>query len=379
MGKNVVVCLDGTGNQFEEDNSNVVKLFRVIKRDASQMAYYDPGVGTLADPAYKTPVVKKINKLLGLAFGRGLTRNVMEAYSFLMDHYEQGDRLFLIGFSRGAYTARVLAGFIHCFGLLEPGCQNLIPYAMKLYKAKKVNFKTMSRFKSTYGRNVKIDFLGLWDSVSTMGWIYNPVFLPYTTNNKSVHFVRHALAINEKRSFFQEMRWGRKYEDRQNIKEVWFPGVHSDVGGGYYEKESGLAKIALEWMIEEAIGPHTDDSENPQQFGLKIRQDKFDRYVLGKGNSKIVGPDSTSDRHESLRGLWKLVQWIPKSVWLVDEGREAVRKPPSHRTIEVGESLHKSVLERMEKRDYQPHSLNGRSIEEIKRDFKFEPEKSGEI
>jgi len=80
MGKNVVVCLDGTGNQFEEDNSNVVKLFRVIERDASQMAYYDPGVGTLADPAYKTPVVKKVNKLLGLAFGRGLTRNVMEAY-----------------------------------------------------------------------------------------------------------------------------------------------------------------------------------------------------------------------------------------------------------------------------------------------------------
>jgi uncharacterized protein (DUF2235 family) len=373
MGKNVIICLDGTGNQFEEDNSNVVKLFRVIERDASQVAYYDPGVGTLADPAYKIPVAKKINKLLGLAFGRGLSRNVVKAYSFLMDHFKQGDRLFLFGFSRGAYAARVLAGFIHSCGLLEPGCQNLIPYAMKLYKANKVNFEIMNRFKSTYGRNVKIDFLGLWDSVSTMGWIYNPVFLPYTTNNESVHIVRHALAINEKRSFFQEMRWGRKYEDRQNIKEVWFPGVHSDVGGGYCEEESSLAKNSLEWMITEAIGPHSGDNDNTQQFGLRIRQDRFDRYVLGKGNSKYVEPDSTSDRHESLKGIWKLVQWIPRSVWLVDEGREAVRKPPSHRTIAVGETLHKSVLERMKKRDYQPSSLNGRSREEIERDFSFEP------
>ena len=88
MGKNIVICLDGTGNQFGEDNSNVVKLFRVIVRDSSQIAYYDPGVGTLADPAYKTPLAKKINKLFGFAFGRGLTQNVIEAYSYLMDYYQ---------------------------------------------------------------------------------------------------------------------------------------------------------------------------------------------------------------------------------------------------------------------------------------------------
>ena len=232
MGKNVVICLDGTGNQFNEDNSNVVKLFRVIQRDASQIAYYDPGVGTLADPDFKTPIGKKFSKLLGLGFGRGLTRNVEQAYSFLMDHYEQGDRLFLFGFSRGAYTARVLAGFLHSCGLLEPGCQNLIPYAMKLYKANKVDFKILHKFRSTYGREVDIHFLGLWDSVSTTGWVYNPVFLPYTTNNKSVQAVRHALAIDERRSFFKDMRWGEKFRDAQDIKEVWFAGVHSDVGGG---------------------------------------------------------------------------------------------------------------------------------------------------
>jgi len=366
MSKNVIICLDGTGNQFNEDNSNVVKLFRVIERSAGQIAYYDPGVGTLADPDYRMPLAKKINKGFGLAFGSGLTENVEQAYSYLMDHYEQGDRLFLFGFSRGAYTARVLAGFIHCCGLLEAGCQNLIPYAMKLYKADKVDFKIMRKFRSTYGRSVKIDFLGLWDSVSTTGWVYNPVFLPYTTNNGSVLAVRQALAIDEKRSFFKDMRWGDKHRDTQDIKEVWFAGVHSDVGGGYPEAESGLSKLALKWMIEQV---------SASKFGLAVDREKVDRYVLGRGSSKYIGPDSSADAHESLKGAWKLVQWIPKSVWLVDEGREAIRKPPQHRMIEAGETLHQSVLDRMKSRPaYKPSSLRGRSIEQIQNDFDIEPD-----
>ena len=165
-GKNIVICLDGTGNQFREEKSNVVKLFRVLRRDPNmQIAYYDPGVGTLADSDYKMPIVKKLNKMLGLAFGRGLTRNIEEAYSYL--HYEPDDAIFVFGFSRGAYTARALAGFIYSCGLLEKGCQNLIPYAMKLYKTKKVDFEILQKFKTTYGRSCNIDLLGLWDTVST--------------------------------------------------------------------------------------------------------------------------------------------------------------------------------------------------------------------
>ena len=375
MGKNVVVCLDGTGNQFEEHNSNVVKLFRVITRDTTQVAYYHPGVGTLADPEFKTPLVKKANKLLGLAFGLGLTRNVEQAYSFLMDHYEEGDRLFLFGFSRGAYTARVLAGFIHSCGLLEAGCQNLIPYAMKLYKAKQVDFATLNRFRSTFGRKIKIDFLGLWDSVSTLGWVYNPVFLPYTTNNESVRIVRHALAIDERRSFFKDMHWGDKHKDKQDIKEVWFAGVHSDVGGGYPEEKSALAKIPLKWMIQEAMEPGSKSKTEEKKFGLKIDQDDFDRYVLGHGSNSYVEPNPAAERNESLKGAWKLVQWMPKSVWLVDEGREAIRLPLPHRSIESGATLHRSVLKRKQVREYNPASLKGRSIEEIERDFNFVPVK----
>lgn len=363
MSKNIVICLDGTGNQFNEDNSNVVKLFRVVIRNASQVAYYDAGVGTLADPDYKTPVAKKISKVLGLGFGRGLTRNVGQAYSYLMEHYEQGDRLFIFGFSRGAYTARVLAAFLHCCGLLEQGCQNLIPYAMKLYKTKKVDFKVLQKFKSTYGRAVEIDFLGLWDTVSTIGWVYNPVFLPYTTNNRSVLTVRHALAIDERRSFFNNMQWGDRYRESQDVKEVWFAGVHSDVGGGYPEAESGLAKIALKWMLEQAGDP---------RFGLMIDQKKYDRYVLGAGGGGYIGPDSEAAAHESLKGGWRLVQRLPRSVWLVEESREAVRRPKPHRKVETGSTLHHSVLERMRTMGYAPPSLNRTSIGEIESSFTIE-------
>ncbi len=329
-GKNIVICLDGTGNQFKEENSNVVKLFRVLERNPeSQVAYYDPGVGTLADPAYVTPIAKRINKWLGLGFGRGLTRNLEQAYAYLMEQYEEGDRVFIFGFSRGAYTARALAGFIHACGLMEKGCQNLIPYAMKLYKTRKVDFKTMQKFKSTYGRSCNIHFMGLWDSVSTFGWIYDPVFLPYTTNNKGVLAVRHALSIDERRSLFQPLHWGTEYLEQQDVKEVWFAGVHSDVGGGYPESESGLAKTALKWMLDEA---------STDTFGLKINAKAYKRYVLGGDkDKKYIGPDATAPAHKSLTPLWKLVQHLPHTLLLQVLGnhyltRRLVRESPLFQT-----------------------------------------------
>jgi uncharacterized protein (DUF2235 family) len=257
----------------------------------------------------------------------------------------------------------VLAGFIHACGLLEPGCQNLIPYAMKLYRAERVDFRVLHRFRSTYGQRIEIHFLGLWDSVSTMGWVYNPEFLPYTTNNESVRAVRHALAIDERRSFFKDMPWGDRHRDTQDVREVWFAGVHADVGGGYPEPESGLAKIALRWMIEQAA-----DSS----FGLVVDKEKFERYVLGLERGEYVGPDSNGQIHESLKGAWRLVQWMPRSVWLVDEGREAIRRPPAHRRIEPGALVHHSVLERAEATGYSPSALHNRSSRAIESAFEIE-------
>jgi len=364
-GKNVIICLDGTGNQFKEENTNVVKLFRVLERNPQeQIAYYDAGVGTLADPSYKTPVTKKINKTLGLAFGHGLIRNIEQAYSYLMEHYEENDRIILFGFSRGAYTARALAGFIHSCGLLEQGCQNLIPYAMKLYKTKKVDFKILQKFKSTYGRTCNIHFLGLWDSVSTFGWIYDPVFLPYTTNNKSVQTIRHAIAIDERRAFYRQLHWGSDYREQQDVKEVWFAGVHSDIGGGYPENESGLAKITLKWMIEEACSKGID---------LKINDKKYNRYVLGADrDGKYIGPDDTAEAHDSLRGPWWAVQYLPQRVWLPLEKRKAIRFPQQQRPIELGAILHNSVLIRLKTRKYNPDNLPSTDESEIRKQFIIE-------
>ena len=348
-GKNIVICLDGTGNQFKEENSNVVKLFRVLERSSDQeVAYYDPGVGTLADPSYKTPIAKKINKGLGLAFGRGLTKNIEQAYSYLMDQYEENDRIFIFGFSRGAYTARALAGFIRACGLLEKGCQNLIPYAMKLYKTQPPNFEILQKFKSTYGRNCKIHFLGLWDSVSTFGWIYDPVFLPFTSNNKCVQTVRHALAIDERRAFYQPVLWGREFEKSQDIKEVWFAGVHSDVGGGYGESKSCLGKITLKWMLDEA---------RADNIGLKISDEKYQRYVMGTKDGKYVGPSVEKDPETSLKGAWWLVQRLPQRIWNHKQQRKVLQFPKQFRQIEPGSTLHHSVLEKINTTVYRPENL----------------------
>ncbi len=358
-GKNVVICLDGTGNQFNEDNSNVVTLFRVLRRHpGEQVAYYDPGVGTMAEPGYKTPITKKINKALGLAFGRGVTRNVKEAYSYLMEHYEENDRLYIFGFSRGAYTARALAGFVYHCGLLEKGCQNLIPYAMRLYKC--ADFKIAARFKKTYARKCKIDLLGLWDTVSTFGWVWDPIFLPHTRNNKSVAAVRHALAIDERRVFFRPNHWGSKTQD---VKNVWFAGVHSDVGGGYPEKQSGLAKIVLEWMIKEAR----------DNFGLLIDDDAYRRYVLGEGPG-YQGPSDTAAQHESLKGPWWLVEFLPQRERTWKSGTERrvwhFPRPARRRTIKDGSTLHGSVLSRMKAGTYKPRNLP--PVDEIPERFEIE-------
>lgn len=375
MGKNIIICLDGTGNQFKEDNSNVVKLFRSVVRNDEQVAFYDAGVGTLADPQYRTPIGKRFSKWLGLGLGIGLLKNVEQAYSYLMENYEANDRIFLFGFSRGAYTARVLAAFIHAVGLLESGNQNLIPYALKLFKSKvrpywlfgraSPRFEVMRKFKSTFGRDVDIHFLGLWDSVSTFGWIYNPVFLPYTTNNKSVMVVRHALAIDERRAFFQPMPWGEARVDKQDIKQVWFAGVHSDIGGGYPEAESGLSKIALKWMINEAYD---------KKIGLIVDDKKYHRYVLGDSGGGYVKPCTVDKMHNSLKWAWWLVQFIPRSVWLVEKGKEGIRFPRQRRIIKRDAVIHSSVLERMIHTKYAPKNLSYASVDQVKENYRIEPD-----
>jgi uncharacterized protein (DUF2235 family) len=308
--KNIVICCDGTGNEFGDANSNVVKLYSTLIINQSQVGYYHPGVGTMGAPTARGRIEKEWTRLKGLAFGGGLLDNVSDAYRYLMDVYADGDRIYLFGFSRGAYTVRALGGVLHMFGLLCPGNHGHIPYIMRMYAARrrkagrqKATANIDHEFKYTFARDIRLHFVGVWDTVSSVGWIYDPIKLPFAGQNPIIAIGRQALSIHERRCFFQPMLWTEPERD-QSMKQVWFAGVHSDVGGSYPEKQSGLSKLALEWMLHEAA-----------EAGLQLDVSRVE-CVLGKRCSETfahpyVPPDPNGLMHESLKGLWWLLELLP--------------------------------------------------------------------
>jgi hypothetical protein len=136
MAKNVVLCCDGTANEFTRDKTSVVKLFYTLVHDSpGQRTYYHPGLGTMEATGAITMTARKVTKLLGKAIGYGLEADIRDAYVFLMHHFEQGDRVFFFGFSRGAYTVRAVAALLHMYGLIRPGNEPLVPYAIRMMMA----------------------------------------------------------------------------------------------------------------------------------------------------------------------------------------------------------------------------------------------------
>ncbi|RVC72687.1 DUF2235 domain-containing protein, partial [Mesorhizobium sp. M2A.F.Ca.ET.046.02.1.1] len=276
MGKNIVVLCDGTGNQVEGDLSNVLKLFRIAVKNEQQIVYYNAGVGTIGLSSEWGRVFQDAKAIFGLATGYGLDDNIADAYRFVCEHYQEGDRIFLFGFSRGSYTVRAVAGMIHMVGLLRPAQLNVVSYALTAYKraSQDNKLKIAWDFGRVMGaRHATIHFLGVWDTVASMivprpDRLYLPSLrtLPYTRKNPSVRCFRHAVAIDERRRMFRLNKWepDQIYEPlpfanppskiAQDVVEMGFAGVHSDVGGGYPEEESGLSKFPLAWLIEEAIG-----------------------------------------------------------------------------------------------------------------------------
>lgn len=366
MPKNIIICCDGTGNQFGHNNSNVVKLYSVIEKEpGKQIAYYDPGVGTNQSAGLSLTLKASMRRIIGLATGYGLYQNVYEAYAYLMENFEPGDQVYLFGFSRGAYTVRVLSGFIKRLGLLEKGCQNLIPYAFNIYSSTRqkpipgtdkmrLDNEIAYKFRARFSRKCPIKFLGIWDTVSSIGYFGNWKSYPYTANNSNVDMIRHALAIDERRAFYTQNKLGQNKRGT-DIKEVWFAGVHSDVGGSYPEQESGLAKVALQWMLNEA-----------EAVGLKVNTSKYKEIVLDHNNEALDGPDPNSTLHRSLKGAWWIGEIIPRSKydyqtrhreWYIPLGR--------NREIPEAAIIHQSVFQRMEQSAYQPGNLP--------KDYKVEP------
>ena len=301
MAKNIVICIDGTGNEFGNTNSNVVKLFSTLRfDDCSQIAYYHPGLGTMGAPNALSKFGQWVTKVAGQAFGFGLSGILTDTYTFLMENFEAGDKIYLFGFSRGAYSCRALAAMLHMFGLVRRGNEPLIPYVLRMFKAKQKDFPLAAQFKTSFSRECKVHFVGLWDTVSSVGWVYNPVSLPFTFANPDIRIGRHAVSIDERRCAFRQNLWSAKTIEGQDIKQLWFPGVHSDIGGGYAEAESGLAKLTLEWMLEEA-----------EKADLQIDLHKKSQ-ILGYTSSSCAKPDPGSQLHNSLKGPWRLLELMPR-------------------------------------------------------------------
>jgi uncharacterized protein (DUF2235 family) len=318
MPKNVVLCCDGTANEFAQDRTNVVKLFFTLVSDPlMQVAYYHPGLGTMEPPGALTGATRIVTRIAGQAFGYGLEADIRDTYIFLMNNFVEGDRVFLFGFSRGAYTVRAVASLLHMYGLIPKGNDALVPYAIRMLMAihtidskggspsptENRYFTLANDFKSTFSTQVcKPWFVGVWDTVSSVGWYENPLRLPYTADNPDIEIGRHAIAIDERRAFFRTNLWVPKgsppQSGRSDLKQVWFPGVHGDVGGGYPEAESGLSKIALKWMLKEAA-----------TAGLLVNPGRMD-FVLGKSGTYAV-PDAKAKMHKSLKGLW----WLAEVLW----------------------------------------------------------------
>ena len=376
MPRNIVVCCDGTGNQYGSANSNVVKLYWTLSAEDRQIAYYHPGVGTMGARSALSAVGKWWTTVRGLAFGYGFSDHIADVYSFLMREFSPGDRIYIFGFSRGAYTARAVCGLLHMCGLLTPGNEALIPYALRLYKSNDpCKFEIAEGFRTTFSIPCAPHFLGLWDTVSSVGWILDPIHtkgghLPYTASLPDVSILRHAVSIDERRAFFRQNLIHEPALETQDLKQVWFSGVHSDVGGSYLEAESGLSKIALRWLMCEA-----------ESFGLRLDPQKV-IDVLG-GKLPYVKPDPKGLIHESLRGLWWLGEIWPKRCsrpvpvpgnatpdWkgsvTINFGRT--------RKIPEGAHLHQSVFDRMrDVPDYRPRNLPQQSFRETENPCEIVP------
>ena len=349
MSKKIVICCDGTGNSFDNatEESNVVKFYSALSLDSGQIGYYHPGVGTMGDPGARSGLSKAFSQVKGLVAGAGLLDNVGDAYRYLMNTYADGDEIFLLGFSRGAFTARALASVLHVFGLLCSGNDGLIPYVLKMYaqrtrlaKRTHVTFPTDDLFgwQFSHSHQVRVHFCGLWDTVSSYGWFYDPIMLPFNGNNPIIDIGRHAVSIDERRCFYRDNLWGPPLRG-QDFRQVWFAGVHADVGGSYPEDESGLSKIALEWMFVEVekAGLRLDRSRAQAVLGRAIPFPKID------GMLTYVEPDENACRHDSLEGWWRLLEYVPqpfpdlKGRWVVPRGRR--------RTIPPGSLVHESVIQ----------------------------------
>ena len=309
--KRLIICCDGTWNRPDQLSDgvaappNVAKLaLAVAEKDAEgnrQCLHYQPGVGT-----------RRREKLLGGGLGVGLSRNVQECYRFLVDHYEPNDELYLFGFSRGAFTARSTVGLIRNAGILRREHRHRIEEAYKLYrdpdKDKAPKGIAAELFRRSYSHDpIYVHFIGVWDTVGALGIPIDGFRPPVLSKRWTFHdtklssYVRnayHAIAIDERRKPFRPTLWERGKDDDQPLEQVWFAGVHCDVGGGY--ADPSLSEIPLLWMIDKASA--CDLSFRPERLVLKSPSTEVD---APRRAGIEIRPDARGKVHESRTGFYR--------------------------------------------------------------------------
>ncbi|RDB25592.1 hypothetical protein Hypma_006109 [Hypsizygus marmoreus] len=302
-GRNLVVCIDGTSNQYGEKNTNVIEFYSRLFVDNHQLLYYNSGIGTYARPSWLSLsfLMQVAGNKVDMAIAWNFEKVVKGAYRWLSDHYKTGDRIYLFGFSRGAYQVRALAGMIEKVGLIHAGNEEQIPFAYELYadlkKADAGDRNAAKQFKDTFSvEGARVHFIGAWDTVSSIGLSSNDG-LPLTGNCNHVCFFRHALAFDECRvKFLPECVEARIDEvaglEKGRVKEVWFPGSHSDVGGGNLSnRQLSLEGLPLLWMQNEAL-----------MAGLRFKHSKINwdkKFLEFRPPSK------------SLHGVWWILEYLP--------------------------------------------------------------------
>jgi len=271
--RSYVLCLNGTSDKIGAARStNPAAVFEMLstQQPDRHLAFYDPGVGTMPSPTARGAVERWFSRTGGLAFGWGLKANVAEAYTFLMQRWQTGDEIYLFGFSRGAHTARGLTGMLCRIGLLRPGSENLVPYAVDRYARSGrpgADLGPVRRFSNAlcWGTEsqalspavagadqvhaVPIRYLGQWDTVDATGLFRLDRFQWPTVNTlANVETIRHVVSIDENRQPYRECLIEPGHPDHH---KVWFAAVHSDVGGTL--EEHRLSTVALKWVVEGAL------------------------------------------------------------------------------------------------------------------------------
>lgn len=311
MSKRLVVCCDGTWNTPDQRApTNVTKFALGIAATGAdgreQRVFYTQGVGT-----------RPLQRLRGGAFGFGLSANVRECYRFLVDAFAPGDEIFFVGFSRGAFTARSTAGLVRTCGILRADQRGRIGEAYALYRSRSRSSHPRNiearLFRRSFAHETPIHFIGVWDTVGSLGIplsglrLLNPLNRLWqfhdTDLSTHVHRAHQALAIDERRGPFRPTMWNRQDDApaTQVLEQVWFAGVHSDVGGGY--DEPALSDLALVWMADRAAAA-----------GLAFRSDHLSRAqpaddarAEARRTGAWVAPDPVGALHRSRTGIYRLI------------------------------------------------------------------------